>query len=75
MTRGQKHSNLPDDKLFEAWKSAVRAMAAQPDAAEHRALHSDLSAEIELRGLEAPYEDVQEALEKFISSVGDQRIG
>ena len=71
MTRGRKHSNLPDNKLFEAWKSAVRAMAAQPGAAEHRALHTDLSAEIELRGLKAPREAVREALEKFRSSVGE----
>jgi hypothetical protein len=68
VARGRRHSSLQDDPLFEAWKSAMRAMAADPFSKERRMHEDDLVAEIKLRGLTVPYEDVKDAFEKLISS-------
>jgi hypothetical protein len=69
--RGRRHSSLENDALFEAWKHAMRAMAAQPERPEHRALEKDLSAEIRLRGLEPPFGEVKEAIDSYTQSIAD----
>jgi hypothetical protein len=71
VSRGRRHAKLQSDALFEAWKGAIRAMAAQPFSETHRADELDLLAEIKFRGLKAPYEDkdVKNAAEKLISKV------
>lgn len=67
LSRGRSRSHLSDGALIEAWVHAMRDMATQPHLLDRRLTCSDLSAEIELRGLSAPYEMVKDASDELIT--------
>jgi hypothetical protein len=71
--RGRRHASLQNDALLDAWKRATRAMAAQPDADDLRAEHTDLECELRHRGIDAPREepDIRAALDEYLSKVAD----
>jgi hypothetical protein len=71
--RGRAHAGLMDDALFDAWKQAMRFITIDPHDPEMRRREEDLVSEIEIRGLAAPYHEVKDAIEAFISC-GDQAV-
>jgi len=64
--RGRRNVGLSNDVLFEAWKQTMRSIAKDPNP-ELIAREQDLVAEIEARGLIAPYAEVKDAIEAVIS--------
>jgi hypothetical protein len=66
--RGRRHSGLGNEGLIEAWKTAFRALAKDPHNDDRRAEEQDLQAEIELRGLVAPYVEVMDAIKEFVAA-------
>lgn len=69
--RGRLYAQLTDGELSEDWRQAVRVMAKDPFSFEPRRIEDDLRAEINLRGLQPPFDSVKEAFEEFISKVGE----
>jgi hypothetical protein len=64
--RGRRYLSLQGAELLKQWKDALRLMATDPVQPEYRALYKDLGAEIELRGMEQPYDEVREIFELFM---------
>jgi hypothetical protein len=64
--RGRRNVSLSNDVLFEAWKQTMRSIAEDPNP-ELIAREQDLVAEIEVRGLVAPYAEVKDAIEAVLS--------
>ena len=71
--RGRAYAALADGDLLERWKSAFRGLVADPGSERALVTASDLKSEINLRGQEAPFGEVAEALEdlnaRFISEI------
>jgi hypothetical protein len=73
LSRGRRYSGLQDGMLLEEWKKVFRAMATEPDVQENRGNYRDLCAEIELRGLEAPLSEVEDAIDALVSEIEERR--
>jgi hypothetical protein len=73
LSRGRRYSGLEEGLLLEEWKASFRAMTSQPDAQENRENHRDLCAEIELRGLAAPLNEVEDSVDTLLSWVDERR--
>jgi hypothetical protein len=73
LSRGRRYFRLEEGVLLEEWKKTIRAMAGQPDLQANREKHRDLTAEIELRGLDAPLNEVGDAVETLVSEIEERR--
>jgi hypothetical protein len=73
LSRGRPYCGLEDVVLLDEWKKVFRAMATEPDVEERRDNHRDLSAEIDLRGLEAPLNEVEDAVDSLVSKIEERR--
>jgi len=69
LRRGRPHEGLKDEALAEQWIRAFKAMADDPRSLELRRAETDLQAEFDLRGLSAPFEPIEEAVEKYARAV------
>ena len=67
--RGREYKSIENGALLEAWTVAIREMARTPEDAEKRLLYDDLLAEIDFRGLSAPFDQVETAMEELKSKV------
>jgi hypothetical protein len=65
ISRGRRHLRLQDAELLEQWKNALRLMAADVKQPQHRSLFNDLGAEIKMRGIKEPFDEVREIFEAF----------
>lgn len=70
-TRGRVHRGLTDVDLIDRWKAAFHALVADPASEAARAGESDLEAEIDLRGLQAPFEEMEQALNELAQRFAD----
>ena len=71
LTRGRVHGGLTDVDLIDRWKSAFRGLVADPTSEAARARESDLKSEIDLRGLQAPFEEMEQALNELAQRLAD----
>ncbi len=71
LTRGRVHGGLTDADLIDRWKAAFHALAADPASEVARVGESELKAEIDLRGLQAPFEEVEPALQTLAQRFAD----
>ena len=69
VSRGRVHAETADGVLAEQWERAMRAMAGRPFSYELRRAEDDLRAEFELRGLEAPWHAVKDAMDQLVAAV------
>lgn len=65
LLRGRLHAEVPEKALIERWTAAAKAMCLEPWSEDRRLAESDLKSELELRGLDAPFQDLQVELELF----------
>jgi len=71
--RGRRHADLSDDVLIAAWTRSFKDWVAHLLSPDICAVHRDLEAEIECRGLEAPYDDADvRAAMRELESIGDE---
>ena len=79
LTRGRVHAGLTDADLIDRWKAAFHALVADPASEAARAGESDLKSEIDLRGLQAPFDEVAQALnelaQRFAAGVARLQAG
>ena len=71
LTRGRVHAGLTDADLIDRWKAAFHALVAEPASEAARVGESDLKSEIDLRGLQAPFEEVEQALNELAQRFAD----
>ncbi len=71
LTRGRVHAGLTDADLIDRWKAAFHALVADPASEAARVGESDLKSEIDLRGLQAPFEEVEQALNELAQRFAD----
>ncbi|MDE2467147.1 MAG: hypothetical protein KGO02_26055 [Alphaproteobacteria bacterium] len=71
LTRGRVHAGLTDADLIDRWKAAFHALVADPASEAARVGESDLKSEIDLRGLQAPFKDVEQALNELAQRFAD----
>jgi hypothetical protein len=71
LARGREYQHLVQDELLGAWVRAFKTMVGTgiPGGPAARQRERDLAAEIKLRGIEPPYSDVKDAVERFCSDV------
>ncbi|WP_213741906.1 hypothetical protein [Bradyrhizobium sp. dw_411] len=63
--RGRKYAALSDEEAKSQWVHAFQSLANDFVKSQWWQIQIDLSAELELRGLEPPYEQVLEDIEKL----------
>jgi hypothetical protein len=66
--RGRSHRNLSEQQLTDAWKQAFKNVANDPHIYEARAAENDLASEFQLRGLDPPYDEVKDDVQRFMSA-------
>src|SRR3981081_3517438 len=66
--RGRSHRNLSEQQLTDAWKQAFKNLASDPRVYEARAAENDLASEFNLRGLDPPYDQVKDDVERYMSA-------
>jgi hypothetical protein len=66
--RGRSHRTLSEGQLTNAWKQAFKNVANDSHLYEARAAEFDLASEFKLRGLEPPYDQVKDDVERFMSA-------
>ncbi len=71
LTRGRVHAGLTDADLINRWKAGFHALVADPTSEAARVGESDLKSEIDLRGLQAPFEEVEQALNELAQCFAD----
>ena len=71
LTRGRVHGGLTDVDLIDRWKAAFHALVADPASEVARVGESELKAEIDLRGLQAPFEEMEQALNELAQYFAD----
>ena len=71
LTRGRVHAGLAEADLIDRWKAAFHGLVADPVSGAVRTEESDLKAEIDLRGLQAPFEEVEQALNELAQRLAD----
>ena len=71
ITRGRVLAWLTDADLIDRWKAAFYALVADPTSEAARVGEIDLKAEIDLRGFQAPFEEVSEALDDLTNRLVD----
>lgn len=82
-TRGRKHAGLSDSDLKAQWVTAFRNLADNFRNAESWQAESDLTSEFSLRGQDAPFDEVMDAMKKLSDGMkavidaqeGDERAG
>lgn len=62
---GRRFSKLNDTNLVSQWITSFRAFCGDSQNAAVRAISDDLGYEMELRGIELPYEEVEEDFKKL----------
>src|SRR3979409_366031 len=65
--RGRSHRNLSERQLTDAWKRAFKNVANDPRIYEARAAENDLASEFQPRGLDPPYDEVKDDVQRFMS--------
>ena len=65
---GRSHKNLSEQQLTDAWKQAFKNVANDPRVYEARAAENDLACEFKLRGLDPPYDQVKDDVERYMSA-------
>ena len=65
--RGRALSHLADSDLLEGWIEAFRAFAAEPGVSEKGLIESDYKAELDIRGIQAPFDAVAVEMEALSS--------
>ena len=71
LTRGRVHGGLTDVDLIDRWKAAFLALVAEPTSEAARVGESELKSEIDLRGMHAPFEEVEQALDELTNRLID----
>lgn len=66
--RGRSHRTLSEQQLTDAWKQAFKNVANDPHIYEARAAENDLASEFQLRGLDPPYDEVKDDVQRFMSA-------
>jgi hypothetical protein len=64
---GRSHRTLSEQQLTDAWKQAFKNVANDPHIYEARAAENDLASEFQLRGLDPPYDEVKDDVQRFMS--------
>jgi hypothetical protein len=63
LQRGRFHAHLSDESLIDQWISAAHDMCLDASSAQKQQTESDLKAELDLRGLAAPFDALQTELQ------------
>src|SRR3954452_5676708 len=63
--RGRKHQHLEDQMLVLEWVLAVREMADDVRDYKKKAIEDDLKSEMQMRGMEPPFELVRNELDRY----------
>jgi len=69
---GRSHRGLSRDQLEERWAAAYRTMTWHWNDDAKRQTVDDYSQELELRGIEPPWDQVKAELERFTTAVSQE---
>ena len=71
-SRGRVHERLTDQQLAKNWINAIRQRAHASSNEQREAIESDLKAELQLRRIEPPYDQVKLELDRIEADISSR---